>query len=137
MPQSLSQETQTVLNKLHISPRKKFSQNFMVSESELIFIRDCVLPQKEPVVLEIGPGLGFLTRLLLERVQKVIAVEKDPVMIGHLKSFFKDQPLELVEKDILKLDLAKDLGIQSPIRVVGNIPYHITSPILEWLIEQR
>src|SRR3989338_7577897 len=120
---SLLQETKVALSQLHISPRKKFSQNYMISESELIFIRDCVLPQKGETVLEIGPGLGFLTRLLLERAKKVIAVERDPVMVRHLKDCFSkyltgghSDSLLVVEKDILKLDLERDLGLKHSIK---------------------
>lgn len=133
----LTQETKVVLNSLGISPRRRLGQNFMVSEHELRFIRDSVSAKEGDTVLEIGPGLGFLTRTLLEKGAEVVAVEKDRLLASRLRERFKDKPLTVIEKDILELRIEKDLGVKKPIWVAGNIPYNITSPILEWLISQR
>ncbi|MBI2095375.1 MAG: ribosomal RNA small subunit methyltransferase A, partial [Candidatus Omnitrophica bacterium] len=89
------------------------------------------------VPLEIGPGLGFLTRSLLEKKASVVAVEKDPLYAKFLRGYFKDRAFALLEKDILKTDLKKDLGFSEPVKVAGNIPYNITSPIVEWLVSQK
>jgi len=112
-------------------------QNFMVSDPELCFIAEALGPREGETVLEIGPGLGFLTRALLEKGARVIGVEVDRLLAKHLREYFKDKPLTVIEKDILELNIKKDLAVQKPIWVAGNIPYNITSPILEWLISQR
>jgi len=109
----------------------------MVEEKNFEAIGEALSLRAGDVVLEIGPGLGFLTRDLLKRQAQVIAVEKDPAFVSYLKNSFKDQPLRVIESDILKVDLKKDLHFKEPVKVIGNIPYHITSPLLEWLILQR
>lgn len=122
----------------------------MVSEETLSFIAKMAEPTPGQTILEIGPGLGFLTRALLGRPRvaagpvestkqpcRLIAVEKDKLFAVYLKKVFADYPVQIVEGDILSLDLKKDLKMTAPIKVVGNIPYNITSPILEWLIGQR
>jgi 16S rRNA (adenine1518-N6/adenine1519-N6)-dimethyltransferase len=79
-------------------------------------------------VLEIGPGRGALTSHLLARAERVIAIEIDPVLVEYLRAEFRDSPgLTLVAADVLKADLAQ----WGPATVVGNLPYYITSPILE------
>ncbi len=133
----LVEKTKTALKNLHILPRKGLGQNFMVSSQELSFISDALSLKEGEKVLEIGPGLGFLTRALLERGAHVIAVEKDRLLARRLSAEFPASALQVVEKDILKYGLAEDLGLREPIKVAGNIPYNITSPILEWLIDQR
>lgn len=82
----------------------------------------------KPLCVEIGPGLGFLTSSLLKRFDKVIAVEYDDRLAENLPKSFPGKNLEVVHADILKYDFAK---IEQPYVVVGNIPYYITSPILE------
>lgn len=133
----LIRETEAVLRRLGAAPRKKMSQNFMIEEKNFEAIKEALRLCVGDVVLEIGPGLGFLTRHLLKRQARVVAVEKDTAFVNYLKDFFKDQPLQVIENDILKVDLKKDLHFKHPVKVVGNIPYHITSPLLEWLILQK
>lgn len=93
-------------------------------------------PGSGQTVLEIGPGLGFLTRELLRTGASVVAVDPDPACVSHLSSAYAASPLELVKADILECRL-DSLAVDRPAKVYGNIPYHITSPILEWLIRQR
>ena len=133
----LAEEAKSFLNQLNASARKKLGQNFMVSENELSFIADAAGLEPGDTALEIGPGLGFLTRFLLEKKARVLAVEKDKLYARFLRDHFKKDDFFLLEGDILKINLKKDLEISSPIKVVGNIPYNITSPILEWLRGQR
>jgi len=78
--------------------------------------------------VEIGPGKGALTSHLLSRADRVIAVEIDPVLVAYLRSKFRDEPrLTLIDSDVLKMDLAQ----WGSVTIVGNLPYYITSPIIE------
>ncbi len=89
--------------------------------------------EEPPTVIEIGPGRGALTEPLLERAAKVIAIEVDPVLVHYLQQKFRDQlesgRLELIQGDVLKTDLS-GFGDEHPV-IAGNLPYYITSPILE------
>ncbi len=134
---NLTQEAKSSLSKLGVHARKKWGQNFMVSVEALTAITDALKIVPGETVLEIGPGLGFLTRNLLSKACRVIAVEYDPLMIQHLQSMFSEKKPELFQADFLKFDFKKELSLTEPVKVAGNIPYNITSPILERLIEQR
>ena len=98
---------------------------------------------RTPLVIEIGAGRGALTESLLERADKVVAIEVDPVLIHYLRQKFRDAldagRLVLVESDILKTDLGALIGNDAGGQAViaGNLPYYITSPILERLFEAR
>lgn len=134
---SLISEVKKTLDRLDISARKSFGQNFMVSEPHLARIAELAVQKGRPV-LEIGPGLGFLTRALYQAgAGAVMAVEKDRKISEYLRSAFSDKKFELKEQDVLELDLAKEFKLTEKITIVGNIPYNITSPILEWLIQHR
>ena len=122
---------------LDFSPKKRFGQNFMTQESDLGFIADALGLEKGQPVLEIGPGLGALTRVLLEKGFQVYAVEKDRALIDFLKKEFQGKPLQIFSGDILQFDPKKEISGPFPMAVVGNIPYNITSPILFWLVERR
>ncbi len=125
------------LEELRLVAKKRFGQHFMTHEEDLRFIAESLGARAGESVLEIGPGLGALTAALLEKSLQVKAVEKDHSLAEHLKTFFRDAPLEVFCQDILTFDLARDLKCGSPVAVAGNIPYNITSPILFWLVEQR
>lgn len=85
-------------------------------------------PEPGGTVVEIGPGRGALTSHLLARAERVIAIEIDPVLVQYLRAEFRDEPrLTVVEADVLKADLAQ----WGPATVAGNLPYYITSPIIE------
>jgi 16S rRNA (adenine1518-N6/adenine1519-N6)-dimethyltransferase len=88
-----------------------------------------VCPEPVPLVIEIGPGRGALTEKLLERAERVVAIELDSYLVDYLRSRFDDR-LEVVHSDVLEVDLTQ--WGQAPI--VGNLPYYITSPILEKVI---
>ncbi len=91
-------------------------------------IADAACPEKTATVIEIGPGRGALTSHLLARAERMVAIEIDPVLVQYLRSKFRDEPrLTLVEADVLKADLAQ----WGAVAVAGNLPYYITSPILE------
>ena len=91
-------------------------------------IAEIACPEPADTVIEIGPGRGALTSHLLSRAARVIAIEIDPVLVHYLQAKFRDEPrLALVPADILKVDLAQ----WGPVTVAGNLPYYITSPIIE------
>jgi 16S rRNA (adenine1518-N6/adenine1519-N6)-dimethyltransferase len=117
---------------------RKLGQHLLIRQSILDRIADaaCGEPSQEPrtpLVIEIGPGKGALTGPLLDRAQRVVAIEVDPYFVHYLRQKFAE-PIEqgrfvLIEGDILKTDL----GAWGPAVVAGNLPYYITSPILERL----
>ncbi len=116
--------------------KKRFSQNFLVSASVLNRIVEIVDPQPKETLIEIGPGIGFLTQQLLHQIDtlessgtSLIGVELERQMIVHLKQKFRNHPhFQLIERDILKYDFSE---IQAEtFKIVGNLPYNITSPIL-------
>ncbi len=109
----------------------------MVSETALTFIRDALELAEGDRVLEIGPGLGFLTSLILEKNVTLVAVEKDKIFASRLSRHFDKSRVQVFPEDILNFDLKSSLSPEAALKVAGNIPYNITSPILEWLIIQR
>lgn len=130
---------------MRINPKKYLGQNFLSNPRILGKIADAAELTKDDIVLEIGPGTGNLTKILAERAGKVIAIEKDARLIPLLKSDFHNvRNIEIIEADILKLDMTKAPFAQeggdvqrAPLRykVVGNIPYYITSHLLRTIFE--
>jgi 16S rRNA (adenine1518-N6/adenine1519-N6)-dimethyltransferase len=109
----------------------------MVNSAALDAVADALAIGKGETVLEIGPGLGFLTERLLARGAEVWAVDLDPRFIGHLKEKYTSPHAHFVNSDILEFDLRASLPAAKNLKVIGNIPYNITSPILEWLVDNR
>ena len=126
----------SVLDRLRLSAKKRFGQNFLNDADDLDFIADALGLRENETVLEIGPGLGALTEALLKKKLHVAAVEKDLSMVRHLQQQFQGLTLRVFPGDILKFNL-RDLSPEEPNAAVGNIPYNITSPILFWLVEHR
>jgi 16S rRNA (adenine1518-N6/adenine1519-N6)-dimethyltransferase len=94
--------------------------------------------QKDDAALEIGAGKGALTKYLLEKAKKVIAVEIDNELCQYLRQrFLEKNNLVLINKDVLKIDLKELAGQKSLLRVIGNLPYQITSPLLSLLLKNR
>jgi len=112
---------------------RRLGQHFLTRKSTLDRIAESACGERTPLVIEIGAGRGALTESLLERADKVIAIEVDPVLVHYLQQKFRDAldvgRLILVESDILKTDLSA----WGPAVIAGNLPYYITSPILERL----
>ena len=120
-----------------IKPRKKWGQNFLVRPEIAQKIVDAASVTAEDLVVEIGPGAGALTGLLAQRARHVVAVEFDHGLADLLKEDLGDLArLTIVQSDILDLDLATITKGEKAV-IVGNVPYAITTPILEWLIAQR
>jgi 16S rRNA (adenine1518-N6/adenine1519-N6)-dimethyltransferase len=108
--------------------RQKLGQHFLIRGSILERIAAAACPHRTELVIEIGPGRGALTEKLLKRSDRVIAIELDPFLVDHLRhKFAGESRLEVVHADVLSTDLAQ--WGQAPI--AGNLPYYITSPILE------
>jgi 16S rRNA (adenine1518-N6/adenine1519-N6)-dimethyltransferase len=123
-----------------LSPRKRFGQNFLVREDLAERIVDHCHLREDDVAIEIGPGAGALTPLIAQRVRQLIAVEMDMGLAELLREEMAGTPrVEIVEGDFLEFDLAAAAaahGVEK-LAVVGNIPYNITTPVIEHLFEQR
>ena len=116
--------------------KKKWGQNFLVDKNLLRRIVSTLNLKSEDRILEIGPGEGALTELMLPVVEEMAAVEIDPGLVAYLRSLRHLQSCHFLHKNVLILNL-DSLPLGLPVRVVGNIPYNITSPILFWLIKER
>ena len=130
-----------VLQKYHFNLQKKFGQNFLINTSILEEIIDAAEITKEDFVLEIGPGIGTMTQYLCEAAREVVAVEIDTNLIpilGDTLSAYDN--VEVMNADILKVDIAKladERNGGKPIKVVANLPYYITTPIIMGLFESH
>jgi 16S rRNA (adenine1518-N6/adenine1519-N6)-dimethyltransferase len=137
---SITTSTRDLIKKYDFKIAKKFGQNFLVDESILKAIIDCSELSKDDCVLEIGPGLGVMTQALCEKAGKVLAVEIDRKLIPILNvSLFGIDNVKIINEDILKLDLKtalKENFGDCPVKVVANLPYYITTPIIMRLLEE-
>ena len=113
-------------------PRKRFSQNFLIDESAIDAIVAAVSPRAGDTMVEIGPGLGAITRPLAKAVQPLHVVEIDRDIVARLRAEFPPERLVVHEGDALEFDFA---ALGPNLRVVGNLPYHISTPILFHLAE--
>ena len=134
--------TIAVLNRYGFSFQKKFGQNFLIDENVVEkIVRDAGVT-KDDFVLEIGPGIGTLTQILCENAREVVAVEIDdkliPILTEDTLSWYDN--VTVIHEDILKLDivkLANERNGGKPIKVVANLPYYITTPIIMGLFESH
>lgn len=135
------QNTIAILKKYDFTFQKKFGQNFLIDTHVLEKIVAAANIGKEDVVLEIGPGIGTVTQYLCEAAKKVIAVEIDRKLIPVLKDTLSTYDnVEIINEDILKVDilsLVKEKNEGKKIKVVSNLPYYITTPIIMTLLEKR
>jgi len=125
-----------VVKKTQHTFRKKWGQNFLTDTNLLRKIVRTIDPKPDDSVLEIGPGEGALTEIILPLVNHLAAIEIDPKLIEYLNNREDLRDCHFIHKDVLLQELS-ELPISAPIKIIGNIPYNITSPILFWLIEQR
>lgn len=137
----IPQNTIAVLQKYNFSFQKKFGQNFLIDTHVLERIISSADVTKEDFVLEIGPGIGTMTQYLAEHARKVVAVEIDKALIPILEDTLKDYDnVRVINEDILKVDINK-LALEEnngqPIKVVANLPYYITTPIIMGLFESH
>ncbi len=135
------QNTIAVLQKYHFNFQKKFGQNFLIDPHVLDKIIGAAGITKDDMVLEIGPGIGTMTQYLSCAARRVVAVEIDqnliPILEDTLQGF---DNVEVINEDVLKLDLAKlaqEKNDGKPLKVVANLPYYITTPIIMGLFENQ
>lgn len=133
------QNTIEVLQKYQFRFQKKFGQNFLIDTHVLDKIVESAGITKDDCVLEIGPGIGTMTQYLAESARKVIAVEIDSNLIPILEDTLSAYDnVQVLNEDILKVDieaLAKEQNEGRPMKVVANLPYYITTPIIMGLLE--
>ena len=134
-------ETIAVLQKYHFNFQKKFGQNFLIDPHVLDKIIDSAGITKEDCVLEIGPGIGTMTQYLAEAAREVVAVEIDKKLIPILEDTLSAYDnVTVINEDILKVDIAalvQERNGGKPIKVVANLPYYITTPIIMGLFESH
>jgi len=130
-----------VLQKYNFNFQKKFGQNFLINTGILEDIIEAAEITKDDFVLEIGPGIGTMTQYLCEAAREVVAVEIDKNLIPILKDTLSAYDnVEVLNDDILKVDiktLAEERNAGKPIKVVANLPYYITTPIIMGLFESH
>ncbi|CDA30901.1 ribosomal RNA small subunit methyltransferase A [Clostridium sp. CAG:492] len=141
--ENLYNKTKFILKKYNISANKSLGQNFLINDSVVNKIVESAEITKNDLVIEIGPGLGNLTEFLLEKAGKVIAIELDQRMIEILNDRFSlYDNFELINEDVLKVDLNdlirknKNSEIKTA-KIVANLPYYITTPIIMKLLEDK
>ena len=140
---NLLEETKFIMKKYGITANKRLGQNFLISDEVVNKIVTSSNIDKDDLVIEIGPGLGTLTKPLLDNARKVILIELDDRMIEILEDRFKlYKNFEVINEDVLKVNLKeliknnKKNGITN-VKIVANLPYYITTPIIMKLLEDR
>ncbi|MBQ9444608.1 MAG: 16S rRNA (adenine(1518)-N(6)/adenine(1519)-N(6))-dimethyltransferase RsmA [Lachnospiraceae bacterium] len=134
---SLADNTRAVIDRYGFSASKRFGQNFIKDNRVLEDIVEASCLTKEESVVEIGPGLGALTEVLSEAADQVYAVEVDRKLIPILEETLKGRDnIHIINQDIMKTDV-KALTEGRPFRIVANLPYYITTPIIMSLLENR
>ena len=141
---NILEDTQFIMKKYKIRANKALGQNFLINQQVVDAIVESSQITKQDLVIEIGPGLGTLTKELLEKAGKVICIELDKKMIKILTDRFSlYKNFELIHGDVLKIKLNKIIkeekeknGFQSA-KIVANLPYYITTPIIMKLLEDR
>lgn len=141
---NLYEETRYLMKKYHLTANKNLGQNFLIDETVIDTIVKSSQITKEDLVIEIGPGLGNLTKELLEKSGKVIAIELDERMTKILKDrFFMYDNFEIIHQDVLKVNFGQLITEEKQnekirsVKVVANLPYYITTPIIMKLLEDK
>lgn len=140
----LLEETKTIMKKYGIKANKDLGQNFSINNDVVENIINSSEISKEDLIIEIGPGLGTLTKELIKRAGKVVCIELDKKMIKILKDrFITSSNLEILNEDVLQVDLneliKKHKGHDNikKAKIVANLPYYITTPIIMKLLEDK
>lgn len=141
--ENLQEKTKFILRKYKISANKNLGQNFLINDSVVERIVDSADISDEDLIIEIGPGLGNLTEFLLEKAGKVIAIELDQRMLQILTDRFSMYDnFEIINEDVLKVNLEKVIKDNKNYKIkcakiVANLPYYITTPIITKLLEDK
>ena len=137
----IPQNTIAVLQKYDFVFQKKFGQNFLIDTHVLEKIIGAAGITKDDMIIEIGPGIGTMTQYLAELARKVVAVEIDRALIPILGDTLQEYDnVTVLNEDILKVDIAKLVAEENdgkPVKVVANLPYYITTPIIMGLFESH
>ena len=140
---NILEDTKFIINKYNIKANKSLGQNFLINEEVVNNIVDCSNITRQDLVIEIGPGLGTLTKYLLEKAGKVVCIELDTKMIKILQDRFAlYNNLEILNDDVLKVDLHSLIKVNKEkenlktAKIVANLPYYITTPIIMKLLEE-
>ena len=140
----LLEETKTIMKKYGIKANKDLGQNFLINNEVVENIINSSEISKEDLIIEIGPGLGTLTKELIKRAGKVVCIELDKKMIKILKDrFITSSNLEILNEDVLQVDLNelikkhKDNPNIKKAKIVPNLPYYITTPVIMKLLEDK
>jgi 16S rRNA (adenine1518-N6/adenine1519-N6)-dimethyltransferase len=128
-------EIRTVLREIRLSPVKTLGQNFLHDQNLARWIVDQAQITADDYVVEIGPGLGALTRSILEKGAHVLAIEKDVRLADFLRAHFPNQRLEILNSDALKFD-PRSLFAHRTVKLLGNLPYNVSSALLLRFLEQ-
>ncbi len=121
------------LQKYNLTIKKNFGQNFLINKGILELIAKKSLISERDTVIEVGPGLGFLTEILLKKAKKVISIEKDETLIPLLKEKFKNSKnFKLINEDALLYEIK-----EKNYKIAANIPYYITSPLIKHFFSQK
>lgn len=130
---NIEQETRYLMNKYNVHPHKNLGQNFLVDEESLLTISEGV--SEKDTVIEIGPGLGTLTEILLNKAKEVIVIELDSKMCYILEDRFKKyENIKIINEDILKINIDK---LATNAKIVANLPYYITTSIITKLLKTK
>lgn len=142
--ENILEETRFIMKKYNIKANKSLGQNFLINEDVVNSIINCSNITKDDLVIEIGPGLGTLTKFLLEKAGKVICIELDTKMLKILDDRFSlYDNFQIINNDVLKVDLKslikseKENNQIKNVKIVANLPYYITTPIIMKLLEEE
>lgn len=135
---NLREETEFLLKKYKLKANKSLGQNFLINQQIIDDIVKVANVNEDDLIIEIGPGLGSLTSKLADNAKKVIAIELDQNMIEILKERFSlYKNVEIIHGDIMKVDLKELIGEEKKVKIVANLPYYITTPIVMKLLEEN
>ncbi len=137
---SILKDTKFIINKYHITANRNLGQNFLIDDDAVAGIVDAANVSKDDLIIEIGPGLGTLTKELLDRAGKVICIELDKRMLEILNDRFSMYDnFKVLNDDVLKVDLKKLIAEEKikKTKIVANLPYYITTPIIMKLLEDK
>ncbi|MBU5486207.1 16S rRNA (adenine(1518)-N(6)/adenine(1519)-N(6))-dimethyltransferase RsmA [Clostridium sp. MSJ-11] len=132
----MQNNTKDIVSKYNFKFTKSLGQNFLIDDGVLKDIVKGAEVDKEDFVIEIGPGVGTLTKELLKEAKKVLAIELDSDLIPILKEELKEFPnFEIINKDVLKVDFNDLLKEEDSVKLVANLPYYVTTPIISSLLK--